>query len=75
MIQFFKKASESIKPLLDSAIRVIPKDELHLSQITLKATAGLRLISDKIANKILSDVYIFIKFIQLGMLDRCVNPV
>ncbi len=50
------KASKSIKPLLDEAVKVIPEDEIHLSRITLKATAGLRLIPEKAAIKILKDV-------------------
>ena len=41
---------------MDEAVKIIPKDEIHLSRITLKATAGLRLIPPKAAIKILKDV-------------------
>lgn len=57
------KASKSIKPLLDEAVRVIPKEEIHLARITLKATAGLRLIPEKAAIKILKDIqHLFQKY-------------
>ena len=42
--------------MLDEAARVIPQDEVHLARITLKATAGLRLIPEKAAIKILKDI-------------------
>ena len=43
-------------------MRVIPESELEKSKITLKATAGLRLISNEIANKILNKVEYFMSF-------------
>jgi hypothetical protein len=39
---------------------VIPKDFHSQTRITLKATAGLRMVSDKIANNILQNVNNFI---------------
>lgn len=51
-----EEASQSIKPLLDKALDVIPKEKHGLTYLTLKATAGLRLISDEIADKILASI-------------------
>jgi Golgi nucleoside diphosphatase len=51
-----ERASMSIQPLLDQAMQVIPPEELHLSKITLKATAGLRLIPAKASIKILKGI-------------------
>ncbi len=50
------EATESIKPMLEKALVVIPKEYHPLTRITLKATAGLRMISDSIANRILNNV-------------------
>lgn len=51
-----EKAVDSIKPLLDKALDIIPKHHQKLTRISLKATAGLRLISEKIANQILNNI-------------------
>lgn len=51
-----KKAADSLKPLLDKALEIIPKNYHKSTKLTLKATAGLRLISEEKANEILSDV-------------------
>jgi Golgi nucleoside diphosphatase len=59
------KATEGIKSLLDKALDVIPKEYHSKAQITLKATAGLRMISDRIANQILENVYIFFRFVVI----------
>jgi Golgi nucleoside diphosphatase len=50
------KAALSIKPLLDKALDVIPTNHHKVTRLTLKATAGLRLISEEIANQILENV-------------------
>lgn len=50
------QAINTIKPLLDKALLVIPKQYHEMTKFTLKATAGLRMISDKIANQILDNV-------------------
>ncbi len=44
--------------MLDEALKIIPFNEHKTVRITLKATAGLRLISDLKANKILNQVSI-----------------
>jgi len=51
-----EQAMSSIKPLLDKAVEVIPKSEHAITRLTLKATAGLRMVSDEIAYKILNNV-------------------
>ena len=51
-----EKATESIRSLLDQAVDIIPKDQHQVTRLTLKATAGLRMLSDQIANKILDNV-------------------
>ena len=50
------KAVDSIEPLLKRALEIIPSTYHSITRISLKATAGLRLISDEIANKILNNV-------------------
>lgn len=50
------EAAESIKPLLDKALNVIPKNYHKKTHISLKATAGLRMISDASANTILENI-------------------
>ena len=53
---YILKAINTIKPLLDKALLVIPKQYQELTKFSLKATAGLRMISDKAANQILDNV-------------------
>lgn len=50
------EATKSIQTLLDKALDVIPKEYQSRAQVTLKATAGLRMISDEIANQILENI-------------------
>lgn len=50
------KAADSVRPLLDRALETIPKEYHKLTRISLKATAGLRLISDRLAEIILNNV-------------------
>ncbi|CAF0738016.1 unnamed protein product [Brachionus calyciflorus] len=51
-----EKAVDSIEPLLKRALEVIPATYHRLTRLSLKATAGLRLISDDLANKILKNI-------------------
>lgn len=52
-----QQAADSLKPLLDAALEVIPLKERQIARISLKATAGLRLISEEKANVILDKVF------------------
>ena len=51
-----EEAVESIRPLLNRALTVIPKEYHALTRIVLKATAGLRMISEKAADRILESI-------------------
>ncbi|RMZ93452.1 ectonucleoside triphosphate diphosphohydrolase 5 isoform X1 [Brachionus plicatilis] len=51
-----KIAADSIEPLLIRALEVIPSSYHSYTRLSLKATAGLRLVSDKIADKILDHI-------------------
>ncbi len=46
-------AANSLKPLLDMAVLKVPLDKQKTTRITLKATAGLRLVSQTKADEIL----------------------
>lgn len=67
------KAAESLKPLLDNAMRVIPEEHISNSRIVLKATAGLRLISNEIANKILYKVKNLLKIYPFKLKENDVD--
>ena len=54
------KAAESIKPLLDLAVKEIPFNLRKCTPIALKATAGLRLLGEETSKKILSTIRDFI---------------
>lgn len=49
-------AAESVRELLDLARRVVPQRQWGSTPITLKATAGLRLLPDHKADEILAYV-------------------
>lgn len=53
-------AAKSLQPLLDEALLKVPKKLRILTKISLKATAGLRLISDEKANKIIENVDLYL---------------
>ena len=46
--------------MLDKALKVIPKDKQRMTRIVLKATAGLRMISETASDKILDNVTILL---------------
>lgn len=50
------KAAESIVPLLEKAIKIVPSEKWDKTPVLLKATAGLRLLSSDSAEKILKEV-------------------
>ncbi|CCE91143.1 guanosine diphosphatase TDEL_0C02540 [Torulaspora delbrueckii] len=49
-------AARSLDPLLERALETIPKDKRGCAPVAVKATAGLRLLGDAKADKILSAV-------------------
>lgn len=51
-----EKAAESILPLIKKAKATVPKSQWKHTPISLKATAGLRLLSEKQAEKIIFEV-------------------
>jgi Golgi nucleoside diphosphatase len=58
-----------LQPLLDNALLKIPPKYHELTRLTLKATAGLRLISNEVANKILQNVIFFVGAIYFIVLN------
>lgn len=51
-----KAAAESLRPLLEEAMRTVPKKERACTPIALKATAGLRLLGHQDAQDILAEI-------------------
>ena len=49
-------AADSLKPLLEEAIKAVPKSEQHCTPVAVKATAGLRLLGKKDSDAILARV-------------------
>lgn len=56
-----QKAAESLKPLLDTAMKTVPKNMQSQTTLSLKATAGLRLLPGDKADKILDAVTAYLK--------------
>ncbi|XP_063718046.1 ectonucleoside triphosphate diphosphohydrolase 6-like isoform X2 [Symsagittifera roscoffensis] len=56
-----KQAAQSLKPLLDFAHQKVPVDSHHHTVVKVKATAGLRILSEEVASNILKEVE---KFVQ-----------
>lgn len=56
-----QKAAESLKPLMTTAIATVPKDQQASTSVTLRATAGLRLLPGDKADKILGEVTAYLK--------------
>lgn len=53
---FYIQGAYSISGLLKQALTVVPKNEWESTPVTLKATAGLRLLPQLVAEKILKQV-------------------
>lgn len=51
-----EKAADSLKPLLDRAISLVPKSARATTPVVLRATAGLRMIGDNASTAILTKV-------------------
>lgn len=51
-----EKAAESLRPLLDKALEVVPEHLRRCTPVTLKATAGLRMVGAEHSHAILSAV-------------------
>ncbi len=56
-----KQAAASLKPLLDFAREKIPNDKHGSTVVQVKATAGLRVLSEEVANNILQEVDSFVR--------------
>jgi len=56
-----KKAAESLKPLLDFAHEKIPAEKHQHTAVKVKATAGLRILSEEVANSILNEVESYVQ--------------
>ncbi|CAL1539727.1 unnamed protein product [Lymnaea stagnalis] len=54
-------AAESLLPLLEKALKSVPKEHHSSTQIIFKATAGLRLLQKEKADAILHDIRILLK--------------
>lgn len=50
-------AAESLDPLMDEAVRVVPKELVKCTPVAVKATAGLRLLGESQAAEILAAVH------------------
>lgn len=50
-----------MKPLIAYAIAAVPYNVRHLTKCELRATAGLRLLSETVANSIIDEVYLYLK--------------
>lgn len=50
------QGAESLRPLVIQALAFVPKSKQNSTPITLKATAGLRLLSEGVADNILNEV-------------------
>lgn len=55
------KAADSLKPLLETAVKTVPKELQASTPVSVKATAGLRLLPEGKADKILSAVSEYLK--------------
>lgn len=50
------EAAESLRPLLESAVRLVPKREQSCTPIAVKATAGLRMTGERESKAILGEI-------------------
>jgi len=53
-----RQGAESLRPLLDDATEYVPRSSWSSTPLALKATAGLRLLSEQTAQQLLSEVSI-----------------
>jgi len=53
------QGAESLRPLLDKATEYIPQSSWRNTPLALKATAGLRLLSEDTAEQLLNEVGIY----------------
>jgi len=53
---YFSQGAESLRGMINKALQVVPSNLHQTTPITLKATAGLRLLSDKKAEDLLQEV-------------------
>jgi len=51
-----RQGAESLRPLLDRATEYVPQSSWNSTPLALKATAGLRLLSEETAQLLLSEV-------------------
>lgn len=51
-----KGAAASLDPLLESALKTVPKEKQNCTPVAVKATAGLRLLGEEKSSKILAEV-------------------
>lgn len=51
-----RAAAESLRPLLDEAVKAIPESERSCTPVSVKATAGLRLLGPTESEAILREV-------------------
>ncbi|KAH9464882.1 hypothetical protein Pst134EB_004387 [Puccinia striiformis f. sp. tritici] len=54
-------AAESLRPLLQAALDGVPVEQRHCTPISVKATAGLRLLGDNQSKEILDQVRIWLR--------------
>ncbi|KAF8215311.1 nucleoside phosphatase family-domain-containing protein [Mycena galopus ATCC 62051] len=50
------KAADSLRPLVDEAVRVVPRELVRCTRVAVRATAGLRMLGDEEAEAILDAV-------------------
>mmetsp|Transcript_4525 Transcript_4525/g.7673 ORF Transcript_4525/g.7673 Transcript_4525/m.7673 type:complete len:453 (+) Transcript_4525:180-1538(+) len=67
------KAAASLQPLIDTALKTVPKALQAITPVSLKATAGLRLLSGDKANKILEAVTAALKKLPFKMEEDAVS--
>lgn len=68
-----KQGAESLRPMLDKAADYIPKNQWRETPIGLKATAGLRLLSNETAQQILDEVTSLFRSYHFKMSDKSVS--
>lgn len=67
------KASESLQPLMDIALQSVPPELQSSTPLTLKATAGLRMLPDNKGELILGHVRAYLKAFPFQVDDKTVE--